>query len=428
MNIEDLIPYNGKTIQTKKLNELGYAKNDINKMLNEGLLERVRRGYYQINLKCDIDVKLMKYYLMNGYYTDFKQYFNRLPIKDYDAYYYDFLCDVITNNYNEAYESLVKCCELNVEESNRINLYAYVLLLDQLIKLDENKIEYLKEKIFDKDYYLDNFMECLLKKDFSHACDKLRNLKNNSGLNKLEVNVLRNLSIGASNVSDKKIEEKHEEVIEVKEEQQEKVIETIEEPINELSERDKIKYSRLFSHLHMCLANNDFEQGYYTFNRLLIFCAKLDYKDYRLDIIRDLFMCFNFLVDHPELDLNTYNTSYTYDSEDKIKDFYLALNRNDYVNALELCNEINLFSQEEEYDIYKILLERIFNFLNIRMIIRGKNPNMYHSNDNSFVSLVSNKQYKEALNAVNGINIDSHDKNILTSLLESIVDIDNIVV
>ena len=405
MKIDELIPYNGKTIQTKKLNEIGYAKNDINKLLDEGLLERIRRGYYKVNLKCDVDVKLMKYYLMNGYYTDFRQYFNRLPLKDYDAYYYNFLCEVI---------SLVKCCELNVEESNRINLYAYVLLLNQLINLDEDKLDYLKAKIFNKDYYLDNFMECLLNKDFSNACNKLRSLKNNSGLNKIEVNALRNLSIKAG-TSIKTTEDK-------KEIKEEVVVK------REISPKEQVKYERLFTHLHMCLANNDFEQGYYTFNRLLILQSKLGISDTRLDIIRDLFLCFNFIVEHPELDLNSYTTDFEYNSNDREQDFYLAINRNDYINALELCNEINLRNVNEEFDVYKILLERIFNFLNIRSIIKGQAPHMHHARDNSFVGHVGNKKYKEALGLVQAINMDSHDKNILTSLLEGIVDIDNIAV
>ena len=257
-------------------------------------------------------------------------------------------------------------------------------------------------------------MECLLNKDFSNACNKLRSLKNNSGLNKIEVNALRNLSIKAG-TSIKTTEDK-------KEIKEEVVVK------REISPKEQVKYERLFTHLHMCLANNDFEQGYYTFNRLLILQSKLGISDTRLDIIRDLFLCFNFIVEHPELDLNSYTTDFEYNSNDREQDFYLAINRNDYINALELCNEINLRNVNEEFDVYKILLERIFNFLNIRSIIKGQAPHMHHARDNSFVGLVGNKKYKEALGLVQAINMDSHDKNILTSLLEGIVDIDNIAV
>ena len=35
MNIDNLIAFNGKTIQTKKLHEVGYTNTDINKLLEE---------------------------------------------------------------------------------------------------------------------------------------------------------------------------------------------------------------------------------------------------------------------------------------------------------------------------------------------------------------------------------------------------------
>ena len=50
MNINALIPYNEEIIQTKKLKDLGFTHADINTLLEEGLLVRTRRGYYQINI------------------------------------------------------------------------------------------------------------------------------------------------------------------------------------------------------------------------------------------------------------------------------------------------------------------------------------------------------------------------------------------
>ena len=44
----------------------------------------------------------------------------------------------------------------------------------------------------------------------------------------------------------------------------------------------------------------------------------------------------------------------------------------------------------------------------------------------SLSNLVKNKKYKEALNLVNTTNImEEHNKNIVTSLIESIISIDN---
>ena len=85
MNINELIPYNGKTIQTKILTDLGLNSKNINKLLKDGILSRTRRGYYKVTINYDIDTKLMKYYLLNSYFDDLKEYFDSLPIKDYDA-------------------------------------------------------------------------------------------------------------------------------------------------------------------------------------------------------------------------------------------------------------------------------------------------------------------------------------------------------
>ena len=390
MNIEELIPYNGKTIQTKKLHEVGYTSTDINKLIEEGKIERTRRGYYKVNLEFKSDIKTMKYYLINGYYADFKEYFDTLPIKDYDAYYYNFLCDILNLNYNSAYNNLVKCCELNTEDCNKNNLYAYTLLLNELLPLQEDKINYLKEKIFDKKYYMDIFIESLVNKDYEQACEQLKDIKNNNGLNKIEIDVLRNMSAKACNLHK-----------------------------NENTKKENSEYSKLFSSMHIQIVNNNFEQGYYTFNKLLYLSDTLGIKDERLDIIKDLFLCFNYIVEHQDIDLNDYKIKYKYGTN-ITNNFKLAIKRNDYIKALELCKKIVLKTPSEEYEIYNILLERIYNFLNIRMIIKGQLRNR-----NPFISLIDEKKYGDALNIANETNMDVHDKTIVTSILQSLVDIDN---
>ena len=139
MKINELIPFNGKTIQTKILKELGYSTKDINKLISDGVITRVRRGYYEVSLNYEVDINLMKYYLRNSYFDELIEYFDNLPLKDYSAYYYRFMCDIMTNDYANAYDHLEKCCELNNEEHNKFNLYAYLLLLDELIKLPKEE-------------------------------------------------------------------------------------------------------------------------------------------------------------------------------------------------------------------------------------------------------------------------------------------------
>ena len=395
MNTNELIPYNGKTIQTKKLHELGYSNVDINKLLGDNVIVRTRRGYYQVNIDCKSDIKLMKSYLLKKEYDKFNNYFNSLTIKDYDAYYYSFLCNILTENFNSAYENLIKCCKLNTEECNDIYLYSYVLLLDELMGLTDDNVLELKKLIFKEDFYLDLFVEYLVKKDYEKAYSKLNDSKNINGLNNIELDVLKNLSSKAckSHSSNSK-----------------------EVRINRVSN----EYINTFDELHLHIVNNNFEQGYYIFNKLLYLREKQNIDDNRLDIIKDLFLCFNYIVENEYLDINNYKTNYKYNNnlEDS---FVLSIQRNDYINSLNIVKKILKKRQSNEYEIYAVLLERIYNFLNIRLIIHGQ-----LDNKNPLPKLIRNKKYKDALSVTKKSSMDSHDKNILTSLLESLVDIDNI--
>lgn len=387
MNIDELIPYNGKTIQTKKLHEIGYTNTDINKLLDNNIIKRTRRGYYQVNIDCKSDIKLMKLYLSKKEYDKFNDYFNSLSMKDYDAYYYSFLCNILSENYNDAYNSLVKCCEINTEECNSNNLYSYVLLLNELMYIKEEDILKLKEMIFKDRLYFNLFLEYLVNKDYENAYDNLNSI---TGLNKIELDVLKDLSFKASKLH-----------------------------TNNKTNKVSNEYVKNFSELHLCTVNNNFEQAYYIFNKLLYLREKLNIEDNRLDIIKDLFLCFNYIVENEYLDLNNYKTDYKYNSnlEDS---FLLSIKRNDYINSLNIVKKILKKKKSEEYEIYSVLLERIYNFLNIRLIIHGS-----LESKNTIPNLIRHKKYKDALNITKKTNMDSHDKNILTSILESIVDIDN---
>ena len=149
---------------------------------------------------------------------------------------------------------------------------------------------------------------------------------------------------------------------------------------------------------------------------------KLNIVDYKLDIISDLFNCFNYIVNNPQINLYTYHTNYKY-NEDNIKNFYVALKRDDYVKALEFVRIITLESEDKYFNTYKILLERIYNFLNIRTIIYSRES---RNNEMSLQGLINDKKYSEALEVVHKeTKMDSHDKNMISSILESIVALDD---
>lgn len=397
MKFSKLIPFNGKVIQTKILKELGYSQADISKFIKDGIITRTRRGYYEVSIKNDVDVKLMKYYLKNGYFDELIEYFDKLSIKNFYAYYYRFICDIITCDYANAYKHLEKSCEFNSEDYYKFNLYAYILLLEELADLSKDKIKKLKKMVFDKEYSLDNYLECLIKKDYNNACKCLRGVMEDNLLDRFEINVLRDLSIRVSNsykTKQKKVDDN----------------------------KDYKIYESLFDRFYIAIMDADFERAQYIFNQILKVCAKANIYEEKVHIIKDLFNCFNYIIVHPYLDLSAYKTNYKYNKS--LKDnFVKSIKNNDYIHALDFCSKICMVDKTEEYEIYKVLLNRIYNFLNIRTIINSRNP---YLNQMSLSNLVKNKKYKEALNVVNENNMmEEHSKNIVTSLIESIISIDN---
>lgn len=388
MKIDGLIPFNGETIQTRQLKELGYSTSTINKLMSDNLLKRTKRGYYKVNLNIKTDSKLMKYYLMNNLFEEFNEYFDSLPIKDYTAYYYRFLSDIMVNDYAKAYKHLGKCCELNKSKENKINLYAYVLLLCELMNLSSDKLVSLKNKIFDKEDSFNLFLECIIKKDYDNACRNLCVSKYSDNLSKLDIRVLRDLSVKALNCY------KHKHSPEMEE------------------------YNNLFNKFYDCVIDNNYDDAYFYFNKLYSLSIKIDNKESKLDIIADLFNCFNFIVANQEIDLNNYKTNYKYNSNN-LNNFYSALNKNDYINALKFVNLILDKKYNRDMEIYKVLLERIFNFLNIRTIISLRSS---QNSQMSLNNLIKEKRYDEALIVANKSDkMDTHDKNMVTSILESLI-------
>ena len=390
MNIEALIPFNGQVIQTKKLTELGYNTKSINKLMDDKYLERTRKGYYKVTLQDDLDVSLMIHYLMNNLYDEFIDYFDSLTIKGYEAYYYKFMYDIMTNNFSSAYKSLIKCCELNVTQDNKLNLYTYVLLLTELMNLSNRKLVSLKNKLFDaKEETLSTFLEYIIQRDYDRACDNLRLHKDK--LSKLETKVLRELSLKAKESYNKKHSPEMEE------------------------------YNNLYNLFYECISSNDYESAYYYFAKMYTLSNSIGIEDIRLKIIGDLFGCFNYIVEHQEVTLDTYKTKYTYE-KDAISSFYQALNRNDYINALKFTTEIIKISNDPNFTIYHALLERIYNFLNIRSVIKART---LEQKEITLDDLIKAKKYNEALALATKSNMDTHDKTMITSILESIVALDN---
>ncbi len=396
MNIDSLIPYNGRTIQTKQLKEIGYSNNDINKLNKEKYIVRIRRGYYTVTLKYSVDIKLMKYYLKNNYLEEFQEYFNNLEVKDYYAYYYYFLYSIISNRYSISYDALLKCCELNIDEHNTFNLYSYALLLKEVIKLSDEKFDNLRSKIFKNISNKDTFLKHLSDKDFNSAFEDLCNIKKENTMDKLEVSVLRNLSIKACDLSNKK------------------------DNMSNKYNKNLNVYNNMFNAFYNDVLNNEFDRAEFVFKKILVLYDNLDIEDERIYIIKDLLECFNYIVEHQNISLLDYQTNYNYNGLGIKESFILSIKKNDYINSLKIINVLLNVDRKSEYEIYKVLLNRINNFLSIRLILnngRLKNP---------LKDMIKDKKYKDALTVANkNPSMDEHDKTIITSLLESIVNIDN---
>lgn len=393
MKLDALLPYNNQVIRTCTLKELGYSTSNINKLVEDNYLEKTRRGYYKVNIKSDADIDLMKYYLLNNMYEDFINYFNSIELKDYQVYYHMFMYNIIRDNYAEAYKSLVKCCELNNTYENRLNLYAYILLLGELMSLSENKLSKLKKLIMkDQANSIESFLECLIKKDYDGACRNLRVSKSKKSLSKLEIQVFRELSLRAQEVYNKKSS-----------------------PVM----TDFKHYIKTFNEF---ILNDDYNGAYYYFNKAYKLKEEYSISDSNLDIVSRLFGCYNFIVDNQDITLDTYRTNFKYNETDE-KNFYKSIYKNDYLNSLKFID--SMLEKETNnivYLVYKKLLERIYNFLNIRYIIKNRSP---LQTEISLNELVRRKKYSEALDYTLNSEMNNHDKNMVTCLLESIVELEN---
>ena len=295
MKLDALIPYNNQVIRTCTLKELGYSTSNINKLVEDNCLEKTRRGYYKVNIQSEADIDLMKYYLLNNMYDDFIAYFNSIELKDYQVYYHMFMYNIITDNYADAYKSLVKCCELNNTYENRLNLYAYILLLGELMSLSENKLSKLKKLIMkDQANSIESFLECLIKKDYDGACRNLRVSKSKKSLSKLEIQVFRELSLRAQEMYNKKSS-----------------------PIM----TDFKHYVKTFNEF---ILNDDYNGAYYYFNKAYKLKEEHSIPDSNLDIVSRLFGCYNFIVDNQDITLDTYRTNFKY-NETSEKNFYKSI-------------------------------------------------------------------------------------------------------
>ena len=389
MEYKELLPYNGKTIQTKDLSNIGLSNKSINKLIEDNVLERVKRGFYKVTIQNKADKKMMRYYLSNGLYSDFIEYYNSID-KDYDTYYFKFLYDILTENYSNAYTSLANCIELNTSSKNKHSLYAYVLLLGELVNLSDEQVEEIRSKIYDEQEDATHlFLEYIVRKDYDKVSSILR--ANRNKIKGLELDVLRKLSNKASNVYQRK------------------------------NSKETEEYNKLYKSLYETIMNNDYESAYFYYGKLINFCNDYDIKDARLPIIGDLFNCFNYIVEHQEITLETYMTNYTY-HKDLVNNFYTALSKNDYINALKFVTEFNMHNENYDFKMYQILLERIYNFLNIRNIIASHSQ---RRSNLSLTSLIKDKKYEEALSLTNNSNMDETNKNIVTSLLEGILALDD---
>lgn len=133
-SIYDLI-IDDKELTTKKLNEIGFTSKDLTKLIEQGILKRVKRGYYELT-------SLEQLYQYGRELTQQKQdqkayccFFKcyELDSMNMKVCFQLFTLNVFKSDFNAAFEYLKELEHVTKYLNNTLNLYLY--LLNKIIKL-----------------------------------------------------------------------------------------------------------------------------------------------------------------------------------------------------------------------------------------------------------------------------------------------------
>lgn len=151
--------FNNKNIHTtKELLELGFTNGDLTKLLDDGILIRVKRGYYEC-----VDIKkiysLGQKLLLRGFSDKAEEYFLKCLKLDPNhggANFRLFALSIKRNDYDSAFKYLEKLrLETNPYYVQDYNLYLYMMGLitdiPENLQTDFNNLDYSKCKALDDD-------------------------------------------------------------------------------------------------------------------------------------------------------------------------------------------------------------------------------------------------------------------------------------
>lgn len=140
----------GVILTTKELNECGFNSTDINKLIDENIIERVKRGFYSFK---DVD-KLFEYgrkIAKEKKYDISNKIFEKCYELDKNNYKYClqfFMICVHERKYDKAFELYEILYKLS-NENEKIDLGYYMYLLNYITDIPDKY----KEKVKDLDYY-----------------------------------------------------------------------------------------------------------------------------------------------------------------------------------------------------------------------------------------------------------------------------------
>lgn len=195
-----------KSLTTKELNASGFTSNDINVLIKQNIVVRVKWGLYALK-----DVNLLVSYGCNlanqKRYDDAQLCFEKCYTMDKTNYYVDsqiFLSAIRSKNYAKAlevYQSLIN----DEKPINKANTQLYLYLLNQIIELPEDyckiasnltyddiRIPYKEEKI-DNQICQNNIRKLLINHNYVEAFQQLRKLLSSGTKVRINDVILREL-------------------------------------------------------------------------------------------------------------------------------------------------------------------------------------------------------------------------------------------
>lgn len=178
-----------KELTTKELKSYGFNSNDLNKLIQKGSIERIKRGLYSLK-SADEVFDYGKKLIAEKKYSEANMYFEKCLELDpnySNAYYRLLLTNIIAKNYNKLFE----LCEMLIQSQNKnyiTDAKYYLYIFNFITELPEKQKEHIKNlKLEDitiptsDNIYKNKIRIAIWQKQFAYASKLINNLKDENG-------------------------------------------------------------------------------------------------------------------------------------------------------------------------------------------------------------------------------------------------------